>query len=97
MSVYCFPDIKDHKQRLAIRTIGSMENEIQAHFLKMSDPDKLVTAKRNIADAIQLGIKGRLIYYSHSLAGESLEAHIAETLGLVKKGSNEPPGTVKHL
>ena len=97
MSVYCFPDIKDHKQRLTIRSIGSMENEIQANFLKMSDPDKLVTAKRNIEDAIQLGIIGRLIHYSHSLAGADLEAHIAETLGVTKKGSSDPSGTVKHL
>ena len=37
MKVYCFPDPKDPAQRLAIRAIGSMENEVQQNFIKMSD------------------------------------------------------------
>ena len=48
--------IPDPGQRLAIRAIGSMENEVQANFSRMSDADKLATTKLNLIDADKRGV-----------------------------------------
>ena len=58
MQLFCFPNPKDANQRLAIRSIGSVENEMQALFIKVSDLDKLITCRRNVQDAKKMGIKG---------------------------------------
>ena len=58
MKVYCFNKPTDPGQRLAIRAIGSMENEVQANFIKMSDADKLATTKLNVVDAEKRGVVG---------------------------------------
>ena len=58
MSVFCFPDPLDPQQRLAIRTIGSVENEAQENFMRMSDPDKLMTCRANVQDAMRLNLIG---------------------------------------
>ena len=59
---------------------------MQATFIKMSDADKLVTCKRNMADAS-----------AKKLAGEELEKHMGEVLGLIKVGKKDPQGTVKIM
>ena len=58
MKVYCFNKPTDPGQRLAIRAIGSMENEVQANFRKRSDADKLATTKLNVVDAEKRGVVG---------------------------------------
>jgi hypothetical protein len=50
MQLFCFPNPEDPNQRLAIRSIGSVENEMQAVYMKMSDVDKLITCRRNVQD-----------------------------------------------
>ena len=86
MSVYCFPEPSNPSQRLLIRQIGSQENEMQATFLKMSDADKLVTCKRNLADVS-----------AKNLHGDALELHMGEVLGMIKVGKKDPQGTVKTM
>ena len=62
MQLFCFPNPKDAYQRLAIRSIGSVENEMQAIFMKMSDMDKLITCRRNVQDAKKMNITGMCLY-----------------------------------
>ena len=58
MQLFCFPNPDDPQQRMAIRSIGSVENETQALCMKMSDVDKLITCRRNVEDAMKSGIVG---------------------------------------
>jgi len=55
MKLYCFDNPRDPVQRLAIRSIGSVE---QQNFIKMSDADKLLTTRRNWIDSVKRGVKG---------------------------------------
>ena len=63
MKVYCFNKPTDLGQRLAIRATGSMENEVQANFIKMSDADKLATTKLNVMDAEKRGVVGLFLRF----------------------------------
>ena len=58
MQLYCFPDPDDPQQRMAIRSIWSVENEMQAMYTRISDVDKLITCRRNVEDAMKSGIVG---------------------------------------
>ena len=64
MRLYCFDNPRDPVQRLAIRSIGSVENEIQQNFIKMSDADKLSTTKLNLVDAEKQGVHGNSMFLS---------------------------------
>jgi len=86
MKVYCFDNPTDPKQRLAIRTIGSLENEVQQNFIKMSDADKLATTKLNIEDARKRGVPGFCYYYFSYLFSGDYAAGDRENTWLVKAG-----------
>ena len=97
MKLYCFDDPSDPTQRLAIRKIGSVENEIQQNFIKMSDCDKLMTTRRNWQDSVERGVTGLFQDLSHFFLGGQMKKEIARTLGLLKENSTEAKGTVSHL
>jgi hypothetical protein len=58
MKIFCFDKPTDPTQRVAIRAIGSLENEVTANFIKMSDADKIMTTKLNRLDAEKRGVSG---------------------------------------
>ena len=98
MCVYCFPDPSSAAQKLAIRSIGSVENEMQSTYCKMSDADRLITCKRNRIDAEEtLKLKGEIDWFSSNILGQALEAHLGQILGLTKKNTKDPSGTVKTM
>ena len=81
MKVYCFNKPTDPGQRLAIRAIGSMENEVQANFIKMSDADKLATTKLNVMDAEKRGVVGLFVRFLMSFQVRKCGRRSAEPSG----------------
>ena len=65
MGVYCFPNPHEPTQALAIKSIGSAENELAAIFIQMADHEKLSTCREAIRKALQMGLKGNFLTFLH--------------------------------
>ena len=64
MGVYCFPKPREPKQALAIKSIGSSENELAAIFIEMRDHEKIAVVKEALAKAEKMGLKGLIWFFS---------------------------------
>ena len=73
MKLYCFDQPTDPVQRLAIRAIGSMENEVQQNFMKMSDADKILTTRLNKKDCERRGIPSLFVCFFMSFRWRNIE------------------------
>ena len=81
MGVYCFPKPKKPKQALAIKAIGSSENELAAIFIEMRDHEKITVVKGALAKAERMGLKGLIWFFFSGFLGEKLEMEVALSLG----------------
>ena len=64
MGVYCFPKPREPKQALAIKSIGSSENELAAIFIEMRDHEKIAVVKEALTKAERMGLKGLIRFFS---------------------------------
>ena len=74
MEIYCFPEPDDPQQvsffrfnllfqEVLITSFGATENELQAVFIRMHDWERLLLARRTIAQMELLGKKGTFSFF----------------------------------
>lgn len=81
-------------QEVLITSFGATENELQAIFIKMHDWERLLLARRTLAQMELLGKKGTYSDFL-PLVGSNLEKEVGKVLGLTF--GEKAKGTVKPL
>ena len=61
MQIYCFPNPKDAKQLLLIKSLGSSENELSKIYVEMRDWEQLTVVREGLINARKAEMKGLLL------------------------------------
>ena len=94
MSVYCFPNPDEGRQKMIISSIGFSENQMSEYFIRMTDMEKVQTCRKCVEGAKEMGLGGHCFSFYCLFVGAQLENKVADVLSMKGK-TGGPVGTVR--